>query len=164
MSPVNKKVSEALRQLYDKEPDFGKAFDYLASRSNNAAETKVERLAYLTDLPRNRIIQFMRAMEGLGLGQFIVGRKQWPSRFKWSVGLISVGQVASRESDEVSTDDLDEGSEEEMELAAEAVTYEVPLRPDMKAKLTIPANITKAETVRLSNFIRGLAVDVGELE
>jgi hypothetical protein len=43
---------------------------------------------------------------------------------------------------------------------ADQVTYEVPLRPDVKAKLTVPANITRVETIRIANFVRGLAVDV----
>jgi hypothetical protein len=162
MSPVNKKISDALTSLYAKEPDFRKIFDYLASRSNNASETKVDRLAYLTGLSRSRVVQFMRELERLELGQFIVGRKQWPSRFRWGVGLISVGQVATKESDELSTEAPEDVPEDEMELAADAVTYEVPLRADMKAKLTVPSNITKLETIRLANFIKGLAVDVGD--
>jgi len=162
MSPVNRKISDSLIGLYTKDAEYRKIFDYLASRSNNATETKVDRLAYVTSLPRSRVVQFMRELERLELGQFIVGRKQWPSRFRWDVGLVSVGQVASKESDEISTDALEEVTEDEMELAADAVTYEVPLRPDVKAKLTIPSNITKVETIRLANFIRGLAVDVGD--
>jgi hypothetical protein len=78
------------------------------------------------------------------------------------VGLVSVGQVASKESDEISTEAPEAVSEDEMDLGADEVTYEVPLRADMKAKITVPSNITKVETIRLSNFIRGLAIDVGE--
>jgi hypothetical protein len=104
----------------------------------------------------------MRAIEELELGEFLVGRKGWSSRFRWTAALISVGQVASGESEEISVDDVEEGTEEDMELAAEDVTYEVPLRADSKARLTVPANITKIETIRLANFIRGLAVDVAE--
>jgi hypothetical protein len=158
----DKKTVQSLRSLYTNEADYRKILDHLASRSNNANETKVDRLSDVTGLSRSRIVEFMRQLEQLGLGEFIVGRKGGRSRFRWQVGLVSVGQVASKESDEISTEAPEEVSEDEMELASDAVTYEVPLRADMKARITVPSNITKVETIRLSNFIRGLAVDVGE--
>jgi hypothetical protein len=162
MTLDEKKTTQPLRALYTNEPDFRRIFDYLASRSNNATETKVDRLSTVTGLSRSRIVEFMRKLERIGLGEFIVGRKGAQSRFRWQVGLISVGQVASTESDQISTDAPEEVTEDEMDLAADAVTYEVPLRLDVKAKVTVPANITRVETIRLANFIRGLAVDVGE--
>jgi len=161
MSPVNKKTSERLKFLY-RDGDFSKIFDYLASRSNNARETKLDRLAWITGLDRSKVTAFLRALQELELGRFLVGRKGYPSRFEWTVALISVGQVASGESDEILTDDLVDGADDDMELTADQVTYEVPLRPDVKANLTLPANITRVETIRIANFVRGLAVDVTE--
>lgn len=162
MSIDSATTTKSLRELYVKESDFRKIFDYLASRSNNAWETKVDRLSDVVGLSRPRIVEFMRQLQQLALGEFIVGRKGARSRFRWHVGLVSVGQVASKKSDEIAVDAPYEAAEDESELGAEAVTYEVPLRADMKARLTVPANITKVETIRLANFIRGLAVDVGE--
>jgi len=39
-------------------------------------------------------------------------------------------------------------------------TAPVPLRPDIRAKLTLPANINRTETIRIANFVRGLEVDI----
>jgi hypothetical protein len=119
-------------------------------------------LVWLTGLDRSKVTTFLRTLQDLELGRFLVGRKGYPSRFEWTVALTSVGQVASGESDEILTDDLVDAGDDDMELAADQVTYEVPLRPDVKAKLTLPANITRIETIRIANFVRGLAVDITE--
>ena len=38
-----------------------------------------------------------KQLEALEAGQFVTGRRGWPSRFVWSVGMVSVGKTAAGE-------------------------------------------------------------------
>jgi len=44
---------------------------------------------------RREIIALFRQLEKAGCGQFVEGRRGWPSRFVWSVGLTGVGRAAA---------------------------------------------------------------------
>ena len=111
---------ELLRQLYRQSPVAKAFFDHAARRERDQSETKVDRILILLraeghEFPRRDIIDLFRKLQDQGWGQFVEGRRGWPSRFVWSAGLTSVGRAAAGEAQtiaQISTDDnaLDQGS------------------------------------------------------
>src|ERR1039458_4312671 len=83
---------DALRQLYRDNPVAKAFFDHSARRERDQSETKVDRILVRLradghNLRRREIIDLFRKMQDHGLGQFVEGRRGWPSRFVWSTGL-----------------------------------------------------------------------------
>jgi hypothetical protein len=93
---------ELLRQLYRESPVAQAFFDHAAKRERDQSETKVDRILILLRaeghaFPRRDIINLFRRLEEQGCGQFVEGRRGWPSRFVWGAGLISIGRAAAGE-------------------------------------------------------------------
>ena len=91
-----------LRELYTASPVAKAFFDHTAKRERDQSETKVDRIVVLLKsdgyhFKRREIIELFRKLQEQGCGQFIEGRRGWPSRFVWSVGLTSVGKAAAGE-------------------------------------------------------------------
>ena len=91
---------DMLRQLYVESPIARAFLDHAARRERDQSETKVDRILVLLGaeghaFPRRDIIGFFRKLQEYGCGQFVEGRRGWPSRFVWSSGLTSVGRAAS---------------------------------------------------------------------
>lgn len=106
---------DALKQLY-RENTVAKAFlDHAARRERNQSETTVDRTLVLlraegNDFRRSEIIDLFRKLQDQQLGQFVEGRRGWPSRFVWSTGLISVGRAATGEPQTIEQISADDGS------------------------------------------------------
>lgn len=94
---------DQLRQFY-RDSEVARGFlDHAAKRERDQSETKVDRIlvrlkAEGHSFPRRDIIALFRKLEEVGCGQFVEGRRGWPSRFVWSTGWTSVGRVAAGES------------------------------------------------------------------
>ena len=111
---------DALRQLHRKSPVAKAFFSHAAQRERDQSETKVDRILVLLraeghEFRRREIIDLFRQLQDQGLGQFIEGRRGWPSRFVWSTRLTTVGRVAIGEPqtiEHISTEDslIDESS------------------------------------------------------
>jgi hypothetical protein len=127
---------DLLRQFYRQSP-VAKAFlDHAARRERDQSETKVDRILVLLradghDVPRRDIITVFRKLQEAGCGQFIEGRRGWPSRFVWSAGLTSVGRAAAGESQPIAHISTEENAldhdgraddEADVEGSAETVT------------------------------------------
>lgn len=149
----------ALRELYRKS-DVGKElFDHFASRTNDSRETKLDRAravlvargarASIADLR-----EFFRQLEHLGCGRYVIGRRGHPSRFIWTAGLVSVGQVASGKG--VDVEEVRSPSELEEGPSRDTLDHIFQLRPSMTVALSLPANLTATEAARLADFIRTL--------
>jgi hypothetical protein len=90
---------DALRQLYMDSPVARAFFEHAARRERDQSETKVDRILVRLradghECRRREVIDLFRKMQDQGLGQFVEGRRGWPSRFVWSTGLTSVGRAA----------------------------------------------------------------------
>jgi len=104
---------ETLRQLYRQMPAAKAFFEHAARRERDQSETKVDRTLILLradglDFRRREIIDLFRKMQDLKLGQFVEGRRGWPSRFVWSTRMTSVGKAAiggPEAIEEISTDE-----------------------------------------------------------
>ena len=94
-------VAMAIRALYDENPHATLLFDWTASLQRDASETTIERISWKLDISRGEAISLARELEKAGCGEFIVGRKGWSSRFKWAYSRVSLGQVASGETEEL---------------------------------------------------------------
>ena len=89
-----------LRQLYMESKVAKAFFDHAARRERDQSETKVDRILVLLraeghEFRRREIIELFRKLQDQGCGQFVEGRRGWPSRFVWSTGITSVGKAAS---------------------------------------------------------------------
>jgi uncharacterized protein DUF262 len=104
---------DTLRQLYRQSPVAKAFFDHAARRERDQSETKVDRILVLLraegqEFRRREIIDLFRKLQDQGCGQFVEGRRGWPSRFVWSAGLTSVGKAATGEPqaiEHISTED-----------------------------------------------------------
>src|SRR5437870_1075452 len=129
---------DLLRQLYQHNPVAKAFFDHAERRERDQSETKVDRILVLLRaeghaFPRRDIIALFRKLQEQGCGQFVEGRRGWPSRFVWSSGLISVGRAAagdsqpiariSTETSALDQDDTD-ADQTNADFATETVTEE----------------------------------------
>src|ERR1017187_4278062 len=106
---------DVLRQLYLESPVAKAFFDHAARRERDQSETKVDRILILLRaeghvFPRRDIITLFRKIQEQGCGQFVEGRRGWPSRFVWSAGLTSVGRAAAGESQPIARISPDENT------------------------------------------------------
>src|SRR5471030_1152238 len=104
---------DMLRQLYRQSPIAQAFFDHAARRERDQSETKVDRILILLRAEghaflRRDIIALFRTLQDQGCGQFVEGRRGWPSRFVWSAGLTSVGRAAAGESQPIACISPDE--------------------------------------------------------
>jgi hypothetical protein len=149
-----------IRALYKKDQVARSVFDYFARRTNDATETKVDRILSIlkkegNDLSRGQIIEFFKVLETLGAGKFVTGRRGWPSRFVWDVGLVSLAKIAGGESQELQNKAAASLADEE----GETLSHIFHLRPDLQIKIELPADLTVSEASRLSDFVKSLPFD-----
>src|SRR5262249_46227591 len=105
-----------------------------------------------------QIIAVFQRLEDCGCGQFVLGRRGWPSRFVWSTSMISVGRAVTGEQEEV-----EQLTEETTEAPSERdwITHSFHLRPDLTLELELPADPTGAEVARIAGFVEALPFGEG---
>ena len=91
---------EALRQLYNQSRVAKAFFDHAARRERDQSETKVDRILILLKadgnaFQRREIIELFRTLQEQGCGQFVEGRRGWPSRFVWGAEMTSIAKSAA---------------------------------------------------------------------
>src|SRR5437660_10263948 len=90
----------ALRQLYRDNPVAKAFFDHAARRERDQSETKVDRILVRLkadghEFQRREIIELFRTLQDQGCGQFVEGRRGWPSRFVWAAEMTSIARSAA---------------------------------------------------------------------
>jgi len=152
---------DRLKELYQHNATARIILDQAARRRRNQTETKVDRILSLLkeeghEISRGDIIDAFRSLEDLAAGQFVTGRRGWPSRFVWSVGMVSVGKAAAGE-----PQDIEQIPAEEMEepASADMLAHPFNLRMDLQVTLELPADLSRAEADRLANFVRTLPIE-----
>ena len=123
-------VVRAIRALYQNNPDATQLFDWTASLERDAYETTIDRISQKLQIARGAAINLARELEAAGCGDFIVGRRGWSSRFRWNFSRVSLGQVASGETDELTeaSDPIDETEEEASESGRHLTIHEAKIR------------------------------------
>jgi hypothetical protein len=152
---------DRLKNLYRQSPAAQFVLDQAARRQRNQTETKIDRIVALLaaeghEISRGDVIDAFRSLEDLGAGQFVTGRRGWPSRFVWSVGMVSVGRAAAGEPQEIESIP-DESFEEES--ASTLLAHSFYLRVDMPVTIELPVDLTKGEAERLASFVRTLPIE-----
>jgi hypothetical protein len=141
--------------------------DHCANRERNQIETVVDRaLSNLNSgdntFSRADIVRVLKTLEELNCGQFVTGRRGWPSRFVWHAEMTSVGRVAAGEDQEL--EPSEELSEETGEGAPPAgstfLSHVFHLRPNAQIEFELPDDLRPDEAKRLAGFIRTLPFDV----
>ena len=162
-----------LRRLYRDDALAQRFFDYLAARSKNAQETTVDRLLEVLardgqGVSRRDLIGLLQALQQHEAGEFIVGRRGQPSRFRWKVGMVGLARAVRGEEDAAieTIDERDVAAETngdethgEERPAPGTIRHVYQLRPDTQVRLDLPANLTTKEAHRLAEFIRTLPFD-----
>ena len=152
---VNKKE---LRKLYQ-EGGAGRALlDHLAARERDWRSTTVDRLLLNVaregaDVSRAQLVDAMRHLERVGCGEFKVGRRGHASRFEWSVSMVSVGQYAAKEREDIA------GLPDDAAAEGESLKKHVyNLRHDLSVEFELPPDLSPAEAARLARFIETLPI------
>ena len=152
---------DKVKRLYSKDQTARIFFDHMASRERNQSETKVERVIRILSeegqhIARADVINLFKKLQEIGCGQFVTGRRGWPSRFVWSVSLISASRAAIGEQEEIEelpqTDSLKDDE-------AGNITHSFHLRPDYELKLELPIDLTPKEAERLASFVKSLPME-----
>jgi hypothetical protein len=150
--------------LYAANTAYKSAFDHFARRNVRDTETTVEMLEYalrreVPKVTRTDVIELFRQLATLNCGTFFVGRKGKSSRFRWRVGLASVGLAASGQSSEIEYLSDDEqrvvGSYASSDTD-DTVKHRYVLRQDFEVQIDLPADLNAVEAERLAGFIRTL--------
>lgn len=153
--------TQKLKDLYNTHNAARMILDHAARRHRNQAETKVDRILSILwseghDISRGQVIDAFKRLEELGAGQFVAGRRGWPSRFVWSVGMVSVGKAAAGEAQEI--EQLAEEQAED-EPGGDLLAHTFHLRADLQVALELPPDLTRNEADRLAAFIKTLPID-----
>lgn len=159
---VNAKQKDAvdfksLRELYRTDNAARHVFDHFASRERNWRSTSVDTIqsnvnSNSAEVSRGEVISVFRQLEEAGCGTFKTGRKGWPSRFEWDVQMVSVGQAAAGETDDVQ-DMTDEDNGEQTDAL---LRHPFRLRPNLSISIELPSDFTDAEASRLADFVKTL--------
>jgi len=155
-------TTAALRKLYSSSRSAKAAFDYFAQRQNGSARTTVDSLQVAlrrdgNDVARSDIVDLFKSLEAAECGSFVIGRKGHPSRFEWRVSLIDVGRSAAGEAVKVEAiTDAERADSEELDEVETLLEHRYRLRPEVELRFELPLNLTPAEAVRISDFIRTL--------
>jgi hypothetical protein len=160
VSPKNNIDIPTLQKLYNQDAEAKAILDYLASRERNRSETKLDRLLWILRVDGNQVhrgaaIRVFRALEDVGCGRFVAGRKGHPSRFEWTVGMVDVARVAAGETVKIEAAPIDENDE----AADDLLEHHFLLRKDLDVPLRLPGNLTAREAARLAAFIQSLPFD-----
>lgn len=163
---------EGLRELYKVDRTAQALFDNLARRVNNSREQNVDQLERSlakdgVEASRRDITHVLKQLQQAGCGEYIVGRKGHPSRFRWDVEMVAVGRYAAGISTNIDRGlpNGDEGTQTEtgadgrLPASSHEFTHGFQLRPDLLVSFRLPADLTSSESVRLADFIKTLPFD-----
>jgi hypothetical protein len=151
----------ALRDLYGENDAARRILDDFSRRQRKQWITKLDQLLKrLSDeVSRPQAIQVLRRLEEFGCGEFIEGRKGYPTRFAWDDDLRAVGQVASGQSATIPTIEDEDEEDAENYLGAKSAPdakHSYRLRSDYVVSIHLPTDLTEKEAQRLSDFMKTL--------
>ena len=151
MNPnIDEHKIDSLREFYQVSDAARKVLDWAANRTNDAAETTLDRIIQRTAISRGEAVEFGRRINDIGCGLFVVGRRGGKSRIQWTYSLKSMGEAAKGQADalvemdpEIAQDAVDQqqaSGEVEVDIPPEG---EVALNiPEAKRRLALTFGIT----------------------
>lgn len=165
---MDKEIDVAQVQALMELSDLARSFlESLAERSHNRRVTLVDSVVKKFRANRRDVIELFKAMADAGLGEFIVGRRQSPSRFKWLSRMTDVGRAAIGEADEIGVLDaseLQDLDEDEDDLGIDldedfldCYDHTFMLRAGYEPiTISLPKDLTAQEAERIATFVRAL--------
>lgn len=109
-------------------------------------------------VPRGAVVDFFKALDAKGFGQFVVGRRGRSSRFVFSsVSMKAIASYACQH-DETAGDAEEEAAGGACE-SGELLSHTFNLRPGLSIDFCLPADLKKNEADRLARFIHTLPFD-----
>jgi hypothetical protein len=109
---MDTEIVKKIRSLYESDEVARKLFEWLAKRTNDVAETSIDRICGMLELERYQGVELAKTLASLGVCEFIVGRKGWKSRVRWRYSVRSLGQAARGSAASIAT--IDPELEEEV--------------------------------------------------
>ncbi|WP_157646567.1 hypothetical protein [Burkholderia ubonensis] len=162
---IDVKAVQELMELSEVAREF---LESLAIRAHNRRVTTVDFVARKFRAHRRDIVELFKAMADAGLGEFILGRRQSPTRFVWMSRMIDVGKAAIGETDEIEIlgpDELEDFDEEDIRIEDDEDfidCYEHPfkLRKGFEPiVLSLPTDLTSQEAERIAAFVKSLPIE-----
>lgn len=153
---------DVLKQIYKDNDAVRLICDHMADRSKNQNETALHRIIYYleqegADFKRSDLIAAFRLLETSECGKYVEGRHGWKSRFVWSVKsklVAGAAQGTETRAALVAEEELDEEV-----LEDEMLEHTYILRPNLVVAFELPADLTRGEAQRLSQFIDSLSFE-----
>jgi hypothetical protein len=142
---VDSEIMKKIRSLYETDEVAKRLFEWLAGRTNDVAETSVDRICDMVDVERYEAIELAKMLASLGVCEFVVGRKGWKSRVRWLYSVRSLGEAARGGAAKI--------EEIDPELAEEAADQQLGAEEPVEAKQEAGLTLTEAK--------KGLAVTFG---
>lgn len=96
-SQIGDRVRSDLQALRMRDAGAKAFFDWAANRTNDAAETSVDRISQKMQSSYAEARDLAKRLCEIGLGDFVIGRKGWKSRIRWKFSLRSLGKAAAGE-------------------------------------------------------------------
>jgi hypothetical protein len=146
-SNLDSEIVRKIRVLYEDDARAQRLFDWLAGRTNDVAETSIDRISQMVEVSRYDAIELAKSLSEIGVCDFIVGRKGWRSRVRWRYSVRSLGQAAKGSTAKIEKIDP--------ELAEEAVDRQAATIESTEIESPSLQGITLAEAKQ------GLAVTFG---
>jgi hypothetical protein len=103
---VDGRLAGELRTLYQANKVMGRFSDWAAGRSKDSSETSIDRLMHVAQVGRSEAVHLARALDEIGCGDFIIGRKGRKSRIRWAFSLRKLGQAARERAAPVEETDI----------------------------------------------------------
>jgi hypothetical protein len=157
---ISPKAIKKIQDYYNdpSDPETKRLFDW-AAKQRGSKESTVEQIQEGTGLKRAYVIGAMKELDGLGFGQFVVGRRNKFSRMIWKVGLGDLGRCAQGSAVDFDDSELTEGTARDPDASenrADEILHFFHLRPKLRISLKLPSNLTPGEARRLADFILSL--------
>lgn len=147
-----------LRSLAKLNLTAAKCLEHLAGRTNSFRETKARVLAKRTGSPHSEVLDVFRALEIIGVGTLLIGRKGFETRFRWDKGYLmtDVGKVAMAEMEEL-VEEPESAVVRAEEPEDDLRTWSFELRPNQMVEVRVPEDLTAREAARLAKFVEAIA-------
>lgn len=153
---------DVLRHIYETNEAVRLICNHMSQRSKSQNETALHRIAHYlekegADVKRSELIYAFRQLEESECGKYVEGRHGWKSRFVWSVKSKLVAGAAQGE--ETGADLISQEERDEETIEDEMLEHTYILRPDLIVNFELPADISRNEAQRLSQFIDSLSFE-----
>jgi hypothetical protein len=143
-----------LRKSYEEWAPTRRLIQWAREIEATPEETPTADLSRLLHLKSADAKDLFKGIDKLGLGKFIVGRRTHPSRLQWQYTLPSIAAVATGEAD--AFEPVGRNSLPGRDAASQLIEYVFQLRRDLKIKLSLPADFSQQDIVRLTAFLQTL--------